>query len=192
MEANLSCVRLQDGEDDGANSQNTADRITKRHQGYKPLKRKKPGRSFNASGKTWQGDTTSFYQVMRLWGHICAINRQKLVVRMEQDAIPLRLFVKCEAWPRRYIGKACGWKHPRAPRAKPAFDKGAITRVVLSLLRDTKVGRMVTLPAPRRKAGRKAGGQAPYENVSFLSFALLYCFFLFRRAWGGERRAPLW
>ena len=48
-----------------------------------------------------------------------------------------------ELW--KSIGKACEWKHPRAPTAGPLFRDERATPAVLQLLRDTKVGSMVAL-----------------------------------------------
>ena len=59
-------------------------------------------------------------------------------------------FRSCRAWARQAremwkdIGKACGWKHPRAPSVRLLWKEKA-TDAVLAFLRDTRVGCMVTL-----------------------------------------------
>ena len=73
------------------------------------------------------------------------------------------LFVKCRAreiqirelW--RSVGKACKWKHPRAPTVRLLFEDERATPAVLNFLRDTKVGHMVTL-APPEEEGKWGGG----------------------------------
>ena len=42
------------------------------------------------------------------------------------------------------IGKACGWKHPRAPAVRWLWEEKA-TKAVLSFLTSTRVGEMVDL-----------------------------------------------
>ena len=62
-----------------------------------------------------------------------------------------RLFVKCRAWAAqikelwRSIGKACEWKHPRAPTVRLLFQNERANPAVLTFLRDTMVGGMVAL-----------------------------------------------
>ena len=73
-----------------------------------------------------------------------------------------RLFVKCSTWtvqikePRRCVGKACEWKHPRAPNVRLPFRD---ERAAPAVLRETKVGRMVTLPP------REDEWEDPEENL---------------------------
>ena len=86
------------------------------------------------------------------------------------------LFVNCAAWKPQIkelwkdVGYLCGWKHPRAPRMALLFGDERATRAVLSFLRKTKVGQMVTIP-PRDEAGGEGeeegsegggGGRAPH------------------------------
>ena len=47
----------------------------------------------------------------------------------------------------RDVGKACGWKHPRAPRIGMLFVDERATLGVLTFLRDTKAGDFVALEA---------------------------------------------
>ena len=54
------------------------------------------------------------------------------------------------------VGKACEWKHPRAPTVRLLFRDERATPAVLQFLRDTKVGRVVTLP-PRKEEGEWEG-----------------------------------
>ena len=64
------------------------------------------------------------------------------------------LLVKCRAWATpieelwRSVGRDCEWKHPRAPTVRVLFQEERATPAVLAFLRDTKVGRMVTLTHP--------------------------------------------
>ena len=51
----------------------------------------------------------------------------------------------------------CGWKHPRASRMALLFGDERATKAVLSFLRKTKVGQMVTIP-PRDGGERWRGG----------------------------------
>ena len=44
--------------------------------------------------------------------------------------------------------KLCGWKHPRAQTVALMFNDERAMRVVLSFLRDTEVGQMVTISLP--------------------------------------------
>ena len=46
------------------------------------------------------------------------------------------------------IGKACRWKHPRAQTVRLLFEDQRATPAVLHFLRETKVGRVVTLAPP--------------------------------------------
>ena len=43
------------------------------------------------------------------------------------------------------IGKACGWKRPRAPSVRAPFQDDRATPAVLTFFRETKAGRMVSL-----------------------------------------------
>ena len=52
---------------------------------------------------------------------------------------------------RREVGKACGWRHPRAPRIEKLFGDERATPAVLAFLRDTKVGKFVSLAALGRE-----------------------------------------
>ena len=56
-----------------------------------------------------------------------------------------------ELW--KNVGYLCGWKHPRAPRMALLFGDERATKAVLSFLRKTKVGQMVTIPP--RDGGRE-------------------------------------
>ena len=63
----------------------------------------------------------------------------------------------CRAWAMqirklwRSVGKACEWKHPRAPAVRLLFQDERATPVVLAFLRGTKIGRMVTLAPPEEE-----------------------------------------
>ena len=67
------------------------------------------------------------------------------------------LFVNCAAWKPQIkelwkdVGYLCGWKHPRASRIALLFGDERATGAVLSSLRKTKVGQIVTIP-PRGEA----------------------------------------
>ena len=50
----------------------------------------------------------------------------------------------------RDVGKACGWKLPRAPSVRWLFSD---ERTTPTFLRDTKVGRMTTLEPPEEERG---------------------------------------
>ena len=71
------------------------------------------------------------------------------------------------------IGKAGGWKHPRAPSARLLWKEKA-TEAVLDFLRDTRVGCMVTLRPAEEEDGEGSEGEAgglgpprPYFPSSF-------------------------
>ena len=68
------------------------------------------------------------------------------------------------------IRKACGWKHPRAPSVWEMFEDEQATKAVLTFLRDTRVGCMVSLapleeeeegPAPPQNKEGEEGGPGP-------------------------------
>ena len=69
------------------------------------------------------------------------------------------LFAKCRAWaPQakklwKEIGKACEWKHPRAPAVRLLFQDRRTIPAVLCFLRDTEVGRMITLARVDEESG---------------------------------------
>ena len=75
-----------------------------------------------------------------------------------------RLFVNCAAWrPKakelwKDVGYLCGWKHPRAPRMALLFGDEMATKAVLSFLRKTNVGQMVTVP-PRDEEEERGEGE---------------------------------
>ena len=50
------------------------------------------------------------------------------------------------------MGKACEWKHPRAPTVRLLFEDDRATPAVLDFLRDTRVGRVFT-PAALEECG---------------------------------------
>lgn len=72
------------------------------------------------------------------------------------------LFVKCRTWEAQVkelwksVGKACEWKHPRAPAVRLLFRDERATPAVLQFLQDTKVGRMATR-SPREEEGEWEG-----------------------------------
>ena len=79
------------------------------------------------------------------------------------------LFVNCMAWELqtkelwKYVGYHCGWKHPRAPRVALLFRDERATKAVLSFLRKTKVGQVVTI-SPRDEAGEEGGEEGSEEE----------------------------
>ena len=66
------------------------------------------------------------------------------------------LFVNCWGWAWafqikelwRSVGKACEWKQPRATTVRLLFQDERATPTVLTFLKGTKVGRVVTLATP--------------------------------------------
>ena len=80
------------------------------------------------------------------------------------------LFVNCAAWKPQIkelwkdVGYLCGWKHPRAPRMALLFGNERATKVVLSFLRKTNMGQMVTIP-PRDEAGEEGGEGSEEERA---------------------------
>ena len=68
-------------------------------------------------------------------------------------------FVKCRAWATqirelwRSVGGACEWKRPRAPSIRLLFQDKHATPAALAFLRDTKIGRMITLAPPEEEWG---------------------------------------
>ena len=79
------------------------------------------------------------------------------------------LFVNCAAWKPQIkelwkdVGFLCGWKHPRTPRMALLFRDERATRAVLSFLRKTKVGQIVTIP-PRDEAGGEGEDEGSEEE----------------------------
>ena len=59
-------------------------------------------------------------------------------------------------------GKPCGWKHPRAPSFRVLFQHDRATPAVLTLLRETKFGRMTSLHPGEEE---REGGIAEEEGV---------------------------
>ena len=61
------------------------------------------------------------------------------------------LFFQCRRWAPeskkmwRDIGKACGWRHPRAHAVRHLFEDDRATPAVLTFIRTTRVGGMITL-----------------------------------------------
>ena len=80
------------------------------------------------------------------------------------------LFVNCAAWKPQIkelwkdVGYLCGWKNLRAPRMALLFGDERATKAVLSPLRKTNVGQMVTIP-PRDEAGEEGGEGSREERV---------------------------
>ena len=78
---------------------------------------------------------------------------QVLVVRAEREADSLPLLRQVWGRPpeigklRKSVVRAWGWKHPRAPRIRTLFEMEETTPAVLTFLRDTRVGKMVSLAA---------------------------------------------
>ena len=78
-------------------------------------------------------------------------------------------FVNCVAWKPQIkelwkdVGYLCGWKSPRARRMALLFGDERATKVVLSPLRTTKVGQMVTI-LPRDEAGEERGEEGSGEE----------------------------
>ena len=67
--------------------------------------------------------------------------------------------------------KACERKHPRAPSIKTLFQGDRAAPAVLTFLRETKVGRMITLAPPdSEEGGRRRVGRARPENAPFPLF----------------------
>ena len=58
----------------------------------------------------------------------------------------------------RDVGRACGWKHPRAPPVGRLFDDDRATPAVFTFLRSTKAGRTAAL-GPSRGGGRGGVGR---------------------------------
>ena len=83
--------------------------------------------------------------------------------------------VRCRAWSTqvkelwRSVGKACEWKHPRAPAVRLLFQDERATPVVLTFLRETRVRRMVNLATPMEEGSGRSwrdsavarGGEGP-------------------------------
>ena len=78
------------------------------------------------------------------------------------------------------IGKACGWRHPRALSARALLQDDKATPVFLTFLRETEVGKAIGLAPPEERGRRKERGAGPahLESAPFpLSFlCLLYTF----------------
>ena len=88
------------------------------------------------------------------------------------------LFTRCRVWAPQArkvwkdIGKACGWKHPRAFSVKWLWKERA-TEAVLGFLRDTRVGCMVTIRKPlEEEGGRIARMRRPDRARSRMYFPL--------------------
>ena len=61
------------------------------------------------------------------------------------------------------VGKAYGWKCPGAPSPRLlSQDEGAIP-AILTFLRETKVGRVVTLAPPEEEGGEDREQRTPQE-----------------------------
>ena len=87
-----------------------------------------------------------------------------LVVQGRKETARHHLFTWCRAWRPQIarlwkdIGKAHGWKHPRAPSPKWLW-KEMPTETVLEFLRDTRLGYIST----RRKLPEE--GEGGYEEA---------------------------
>ena len=111
------------------------------------------------------------------------------------------LFTECRAWmPQirrlwRDIGKAHGWKHPRAPLGK-WLGKGKSTEVVLAFLGGTRVGCISARRAPPEEVqgadfgdeGEESGPGPPVLYVYFVRFLLSL---VWRPQGAGDRGALL-
>ena len=78
----------------------------------------------------------------------------------------------------RKIGKACGWKHPKAPSAKHLW-KDEATGAVLEFLRDTRVGCLVIvrrLPREEEREGEENEEDGPGPPSAVFSFVSSFCF----------------
>src|SRR5258708_39682996 len=66
-----------------------------------------------------------------------------------------RLFFKCRRWApeRREVGKACEWKHPRAPSVRFLLQNDKAIPAVLNFLRKTQVGKVVNLTTRVEEVG---------------------------------------
>ena len=74
--------------------------------------------------------------------------------------------MNCTAWKPQIkelwkdVGYLCGWKRPRAPQMAFLFGDKRATKEVLSFLRKTKLGQMVTIPpGTKRKKGKRGEGE---------------------------------
>ena len=113
------------------------------------------------------------------------------------------------------VGKACQWKHPRAPTVRLLFQDERATPAVLSFLRDTKVGRITSREVPagveweeldegielwpaedvgRDEEGGEGGPGPPWAKVSFPLFLLWCALKIVRLAEMGRKRrgSPTW
>ena len=88
------------------------------------------------------------------------------MVQGRETADPPPPFTECRAWaPQarkmwKTTGKACGWKHPKAPSVRHLWE-GEATETVLDFLRDTRVGCMVNV---RRHPREEEGGEEREEG----------------------------
>ena len=83
--------------------------------------------------------------------------------------------------------RLCEWKRPQAPSVRGMFQDQRATPAVLTFLRDTKIGRMVSVTPRWDEWGRTAKERRPgrarprmyFPFVSFLCFLFpLFDFFL--------------
>ena len=58
----------------------------------------------------------------------------------------------------RRVEKLCDWQGPRAPDMRLLFNDVRATPAVLSFLRDTKVGKMISLE-PQEERGEEGSGE---------------------------------
>ena len=59
----------------------------------------------------------------------------------------------------RGIGKACGWRRPRALSVRRMFGDEQAAEAVLTFLRDARVGCMVSLAPPEGEEGEGENGE---------------------------------
>ena len=89
--------------------------------------------------------------------------------RQDERQTRHHLLVNCAAWrPQiqelwKEVGKRCGWKHPSAPRVTLLFNDERATKAVLSFLRKTRVGQMITIP-PRDGEGEREEAEVEGEE----------------------------
>ena len=57
------------------------------------------------------------------------------------------------------IGKVCGWKHLTAPSVRQILDGGRAREAVLTILRDTNLGCMISLAPPEEGEGEDKSGE---------------------------------
>ena len=79
------------------------------------------------------------------------------------------LFIECRAWAPQArkmwgaIGKACGWKHPKAPSVRHLW-KDKSTEAGLDFRRDARVGCMVNVRRLPREGGEEGEGETSEED----------------------------